>query len=276
MNFKSYAIATTILAASAAPALAANVSGGIIFGSGNANGDFTIGTGTYASPTFPGPDAVVELGLRAKLRFNESNEPENTFNYDGTDTYTFQAGTPPTGFSFAPGSPTTPVWNFEFSIVSELDFLQPSEGKTSLDALTYELRLDTDAGAGTSFLTFDPINMTYADHGLDDFNSANGGPTVASNDTDYDTLLSTMSRAQNSWSYEFFNDPGSALENFDPNDAGNYRIELVAFYDGNEVASTGINVNVVAGAVPLPAGLPLLLGGFGAFGLLARRRRKAS
>src|SRR3546814_4080660 len=82
-----------------------NVTKEVIFGSGNANGSFTVDR-----------QNGIELGLRAKLRFDETNQPQNTFNSNGDGTYSFPAGTPPTGFGFDPNSPTTPVWNFEWSI----------------------------------------------------------------------------------------------------------------------------------------------------------------
>ena len=71
-------------------AKAANGTPDVIFGSGNANGSFTVASG-----------GGVELGLRAKVRFNGSNLPENTFNYDGTKTYNFANGVPGgSGFGF--------------------------------------------------------------------------------------------------------------------------------------------------------------------------------
>ena len=94
---------------------AANDTPDVIFGSGNANGSFTVATGTYDAGA-PNIAVPLEIGLRAKLRFNDMNLPENTFNYDGVDTYTFDAGLPPTGFSFAPSSTSTAVWNFEWSV----------------------------------------------------------------------------------------------------------------------------------------------------------------
>ena len=56
-----------------------------IFGSGNFNGNFTTDR-----------QNGIELGLRAKLRFNEDNLPENTFNSNGT--YSFAVGKAPSGF----------------------------------------------------------------------------------------------------------------------------------------------------------------------------------
>lgn len=93
-----------------------------IFGSGNANGAWTVDESDG-----------VELGLRGKLRFNASNVPENTFNSNGDGTYSFAPGTPPTGFSFDPNSPTSPVWNFEWSVNTDVNNNPP---QTTLDDLT--------------------------------------------------------------------------------------------------------------------------------------------
>ena len=73
----------------------------MIFGSGNANGSFTVHRSNG-----------LELGLRGKLRFNASNLPENTFNSNGDGTYTFKVGAPTGGAGWV--STTTPRWAFEW------------------------------------------------------------------------------------------------------------------------------------------------------------------
>lgn len=232
-----------------------NVTPNVIFGSGNANGSFTVDQSDG-----------VELGLRGKLRFNDSNQPENTFNWDGGNTYTFEAGTPPTGFGFAANSPTTPVWNFEWSI--NTDFM----GSTglNLDDLVYELSLDADPGAGTLFDVFDPINQPFADHAIGDNTTGNGAGVVAGDATTYSGLIANNNVAQNSWSYEFFNDPGTQLAGFDPNVPGLYTIKLEAF-DGNgaSVAATSIDVKTV----PVPGTALLLAAALAALGAGLGSRR---
>lgn len=74
-----------------------NVIPDVIFGSGNANGAFTVNRNND-----------VELGIRAKVRFPV---PSNTFNSDGDGTYTHQAG------DFGGLAP----WNFEWSVNSDYD-----------------------------------------------------------------------------------------------------------------------------------------------------------
>lgn len=237
-----------------------NVTPNVIFGSGNANGSFTVDQSDG-----------VELGLRGKLRFNDSNQPENTFNWDGGNTYTFEAGTPPTGFGFAANSPTTPVWNFEWSI--NTDFM----GSTglNLDDLVYELSLDADPGAGTLFDVFDPINQPFADHAIGDNTTGNGAGAVAGDATTYSGLIANNNVAQNSWSYEFFNDGPAELAQltgFDPSVPGLYRIELEAFdTTGASLAVTAINVQTV----PVPGTIVLFGAALAALGAGLGSRRLA-
>ena len=276
---KNFKLAGTVpalalaLSAGAASALTydQDVTPDVIFGSGNANGGFTVDQANG-----------VELGLRGKLRFDETNSPQNTYNSNGDGTYTFRAGAAPSGFGFDPNSPTTPIWNFEWSVNSDY------EGSTgnNLDAFDYLLELDTDPGAGTTFVSpFDPINVLQADHGIGDNSTGNGGggtgiPARGGDPADlaaYAALIADNNVAQNSWSYEFFNSAsGDPTFGFDPNVPGDYLIRLSARNsDGEVLASTEITISAVA-PVPVPAALPLLLAGLGGLGLVARRKRKAA
>jgi hypothetical protein len=246
MKLKMIAITLLVAGGSflAIGANAANVTPDVIMGSGIANGDFTVGSSNN-----------VEIGLRAKQRF----PPANIFNYDGVNTYNFQAGS-------APGDPDRPLWNFEWSINSDLD----GQSGRALNQLSYLLRLDTDPGAGTSFFEFDPVNVPYADNAIGDNNTGNGGGAVAPflNVPAYQDLIANNNVAQNSWSMSFF----PALL-FDPDVAGLYTIELFAMgQDGKLLAGTGINVEV--SAIPLPAALPLYGAGLAVLGFLGWRKRK--
>ncbi|XWN30669.1 MAG: hypothetical protein ROR55_24895 [Devosia sp.] len=212
----------------------------VIFGDGNDNGGFTtaqVEDGTYA----------VELGLRAKLRFDENNTPQNEFNSNGDGTYAFPNEVAPGGFGFDPNSPTTPVWSFEWSI--NTDFTGATGDK--LNDFTYLLEIDGDPSEGVDFgtLAFDPINVDFADHAIGTNATGNGNGTNAVDDTDYQNLIDTNNVAQNSWNYEFFNEGTDGLflaqlEQFDPTDVGEYTIRLSAFDDGELVNQVEIDILV--------------------------------
>lgn len=250
---KTLLTAATV-AAAASLATAGNVTPGVIFGSGNANGSFTIAQGSN-----------LEIGLRAKLRYDTNGQPQNTFNQVGTsNTYRFD---PADGN--APGNRA--FWNFEWSINTNLD----GTGQNTLNAFTYELALfkvNADGSNIADALTFDLINTAFADHAMGTNATTAATKIISANAGQYATNINTLNVAQNSWNYDFFDgQAGTALENWNPDAVGTYIIRLTAFdSNGAEVLSNSINVVIV----PLPpaawAGLAVLGGIVG-----VRRLRRA-
>lgn len=221
-----------------------NVTPGVIFGSGNANGAFTTTTA-----------GDIEVGLRAKQRYPAAN----IFNSNGAGTYTFNAG--------GPVSPVRPEWNFEWSI----NVNAGGTGLSNLNGYTYLLGLDGDASAGTNYLTFDPINsinpgngQVWWDHSMGTNATTAANDAIAGSAGAYATNLAQYNVAQNSWNYAFF--PAGPLAAFNRNTPGQYSIFLAVFEGSTEIARSSIVVNVV----PAPGALALV----GMGGLLAARRRR--
>ncbi|MBO9427330.1 cadherin domain-containing protein [Labrenzia sp. R4_1] len=210
----------------------------IIFGSGNINGSFT-------TSTVDNTEHSLELGIRGKLRFNDSNQPENTFNSNGDGTYTFETGSPTGGAGWVDAN--TPVWSFEFAVNTNVD---GGSGK-ALNDYTFLLEMDGDPSSATDFGdSFDPIIVTIADHAIGNNATGNGDGVSAANEVDYANLIDTNNVAQQSWTYEFFDDSLSQLATFDPTDEGIYTIKLSAFDGGDLVNVVSIDIVTEAPLVP--------------------------
>lgn len=227
-----------------------NVTPDVIFGSGNANGSWTVDR-----------DNGVELGLRGKLRHNALGQPENTFNSNGDGTYSFDAGVAPTQ-SFP-----TAVWSFEWSVNTDHD----GSSGYMLDDLTYALGLDKDPGAAVDFIAFDQIAPLsppdYWDHAIGNNFTGNGGGTVAGDATAYASLIALNNVAQNSWKPHWFISP------FDPTVDGTYDFYLAAFDGATQLARTEMQIIVGEGGAPIPEPGTVLLLGAALVGLVAVRRK---
>lgn len=241
----------TALAGGAALAAPVNGTGdltsNVIYGSGNGNGSFTgVTTGS------------LELALRAHLRYDSNGVAQPIYNYDGDHTYTFHTtdGNAPSNRS---------IFNFDWSINTDTADTANAPSAT-ISAYTYLLQVDTNPGAGVTYMSLDPY-AAYYDHSFGFNSTAQSAGVEATDLTQFNSFKDLYNVSQQSWNMGF-----GFLAN--PQQAGTYTITLAAFSGEQQVGATSIDVNVLA-PVPLPAGLPLLLSAVGGLVLLRRKRRAA-
>jgi hypothetical protein len=241
-----------------------SVTPAVIYGSGNLNGGFTVDrTGD------------VELGLRAKLRFDANNEPQDIYNSNGDGTYSFNAGHPDLTKprpSWADG--TTPIWSWDWSINSNYD----GGTGSNIGGYTYRMDIDFHNGAGIQqFLSFDPISgLPFTpDNSFGNNSTATGGGVETSDPGTYAGFLTTFNVAQNSWNMEFYDAPASTFE-FNPEVGGEYTIALTAFDSGNLPVSS-VSINVLVSAVPEASSLLAVgLAGLTSLGVVWMRKKARS
>ncbi len=217
----------------------------MLYGS-NANGGFTVDRRNG-----------VELGLRAQLRFDANNQPQNIFNSNGDGTYTFFTGTPDLTKPRPDwATTTTPVWNITFSVNTDHGDLDGTPAKKLAD-YTYEVGVDFDPDGTGNWLRFDPISanglfnsLGVPDHAFGLYTQQSPGiiPTTI---PDYSAALGAYNIVQNTTNLEFMNIDLTPYglgdySGFDPNQPGVYTVYLAALSGSVEVARTEINVIVGA------------------------------
>ncbi|GAB5379805.1 MAG: hypothetical protein Alis3KO_06960 [Aliiglaciecola sp.] len=218
----------------------------VIFGSGNANGSWS---GEH------NVNLGIEVGLRAKLRYDATGSPQNIFNYDGDRTYTFD----PT-LSVIPAGRS--VFNFEYAVNVDTD----GSGDVLSD-YTYLFEFDLDPTAGVVFSPFSGDIITLkTDNSLGNNSTGNGGGTV--DVANYASLLGSNNVAQNSLNRGF---GFSGL--LDPAANGIFTYNLsVLDQAGALLASSSIDVVVGPTAVSAPGAT--LLFALGLAGMFVRRVSK--
>lgn len=182
----------------------------ITFGSGNANGDFTIVR-----------KGNIEIGIRGKTRYPTPKNPDGEASGQGLiaeNIYSFPAG--------ADASNGRQLWGFDWHI--NTNWQGALDNVKFPDEYTYEIGFDGDPSPETSFARFDPITPGLGgfDHSFDDNDgTGNSGETCTGNKREYKNCLATKNVVQQSWQYAYFRLLPKLIF-FDPAKDGNYVIYL--------------------------------------------------
>lgn len=235
-----------------------DVTKNVIMGTGIGNGSFT---GVRAGS--------IEVGLRGKVRYDSGNigtdgfgKPSGTYNYDGVRTYTFNQSQ-----FIAPANRSG--WNYEWSINTNWD----GNSINGIDAFDYLLSIDVNPNPGTSFVIFDPYNVSpvFFDHSFGNNLTAQSAGIEASTLLDFNNYKETYNLSQQSWNLGFLSPvPATALLQ----SAGIFTIKLDVFEKGTTDVLAGTSIDIIVSAVPLPAALPLFGSGLAILGFMGVRRRR--
>lgn len=233
-----------LLGLTSLPVAAASVTPDVIFGSGNANGGFTIVQ-----------QGSLELGLRAKLRYDLNGQPQNIFPWDNVNTYTFD---PSDGNAPA----NRAIWNFEWSVNTSWDGNGSNLPGFLFPSMTFQINVQGPGGLNT---TYNPFGVSGTGFYFGNNSTPNGGGTEL-------TLSNAGQVSSNNVAQQSVNIGFGAIGATDPQATGLYTVTLRAFDGQTELASNQIHINVI----PLPGALPLMAGGIGLLGLMGWRRKRAA
>ena len=226
--------------AGAAISYDANVTPGVIFGSGNGNGYFVVDTNDN-----------IEVGIRAKLR------KQGIYNSDGAGTYSFDKG------QYTYTEPHLPIamWNYEFAVNVDRD---GSSGKTFSSFDVY-LSIDIDPSQGQNWVTFSPFDA-WTDNSLGD-NTTTDATDIT--DGNYEAYSVAQNSQNMSWTFP-------ALFDYDVDGTYDFKLYVTEKDHCEILAQTFMTVKIGDGGCPVPVPAAIWLLGSGLLGLIGMKRRNKS
>lgn len=213
-----------------------DVTPGVNYGSGNANGSWTIHQNNG-----------IEVGLRTHQRGDSSGDnPANVFSSNGDGTYSWQAGSFSKTYSGV-NTYNMAYWNYDFSI--DLNYLGETNPTYNFSNTKVVLGIDQNPGAAANLLNIDPITL-FTD------NYTNSTETVA----------------QNSENIAFGYPPGDTQADITP---ATWDFVLSVYNNTGDdlLAQTRMTVLIDGGASPVPEPSTLFLLSLGLGGLAITRFR---
>lgn len=174
----------------------------------------------------------MQLALRARIRFDENNNPTNIFPSNGNGTYSVMAGAP-LGFPSTPNAMTTARWNFEWSI---------NVFNGSIDDYDFKIGIDPSPALTPAYFFYDPVSTAQPTVWFGNATTGNTEGIQAGSLSEFTEIRAASSVAQQTANYQFYA-PFSAFD-FDANSPGYYFVSLDAFLKNTTtvVASTEITV----------------------------------
>lgn len=178
------------------------VNPGVYYGDGNDNGYFVIAT---SAPDSSGNK--VRIGLRAHVAFVDENAPNPAKPFE----FIYETGQGVNGDTTPSGRPR---WNFDYEFDSDVE-CPKGDTCTPLSTYSYEVAMDTNPTINTNWVTYEPINVAYADHYFGEIDSTEDtdylipATSNPNKETDYAAAINggKYHVVQNSFNYGFLGPP---------------------------------------------------------------------